>query len=153
MNKVKIPILKMLIKFVKKKYVLAGSPVIIQNSKGEILLGKRAKDHVFYPSSWGLPGGIIEYSESVVDAVKREAKEELGVKIKIIKRAKNIYEHFPNKDCSIHTIDIPYYAKIVKGKPKPKDETSLVKWFNPHEIKNMKLAYSYKEILRGEGLI
>ena len=134
------------------KYVITAAPAIIVNKKGEILLGKRADNHIFYPSLWGLPGGMIEYKEHISDAVKREVKEEVSVAVVKIKRGKGIYEHFPNKECSFQMIDIPFFCEI-KGKPKPKDETSEVKWFKPSEIRKMKLAYTHKEILKGEGLI
>jgi len=146
-------ILKTALKFFKNKYVFAGAPAIIQNSKKKILLGKRSIDSPFYSDTWGLPGGMIEYKEKIEDSVRRELKEELGIDIKIVKRANGIYENFPNKKCNFHTIDIPYYAKIIKGIPKPKDETLDVRWFRPSEIKKMTLAYSHKEILKGEGLI
>lgn len=152
MTKVKIPLLRILTKLFGKKYVFAGVPVIIQNSKKEILLGKRSSNHPFYPSLWGLPGGMIEYGEKMEEAAKREIYEEIGVKIEIMKQLKP-RENFPNKSCRIHTVDIPHLAKIIKGVPKPKDETSEVKWFKPLEIKKMKLAYNHKEILEKEGCL
>jgi 8-oxo-dGTP diphosphatase len=150
---VKESIIKLASNFVKQKFVYAGVPVIIQNSKKEILLGKRGKKVLSYPGIWGLPGGMLDYEEKLIDAVRREVKEELGIDVKIIRRAKNIYENPPTKECKFHMIDIPYYAKIVNGIPKPKDETSEVKWFKPSEIRDMKLAYGHKNILKGEGLI
>ena len=146
-------IINSLLKHFRNQYVIAGVPVIIQNSKKEILLGKRANNQIFYPSMWGLPGGMIEYGEPIEDTVKREVREEMGVEVRIIKRAKGIYEHFPNKDCNFHMIDIPYYAKIIKGIPKPEDETSKVRWFKPSELEKMKLAYTHKQVLKGEGII
>jgi len=146
-------IINLFIKWFKHKYVFTGVPVIIRNSKEEILLGKRTSKPIFYSGMWGLPGGMIEYGEKIEDAAKREIKEELGIKIKIIKRTKNVYEDFPKKACRFHLIDIPLYGKITKGTPKPKDETSEVKWFKPSEIKKMKLAYNHNEILKGEGLV
>ncbi|MCW8965939.1 MAG: NUDIX hydrolase [Candidatus Pacearchaeota archaeon] len=144
---------RIIVKHVEQKLVFVGVPVIIQNKKGEILLGKRDNKSIFYPLTWGLPGGMINYNESIEDAAKREVLEELGIEIKLIKRTKNIQENFPTKKCRLHTIDIAHYAKITKGKPKPKDETKEVRWFSPKEIKKMKLAYSHKEILGKEGLI
>ncbi len=138
---------------VKHRFVYVGVPVIIQNSKGEILLGKRDKHMATFPNFWGLPGGMPEYNEKIEDTARREVKEELGVNIKIIKRSKKVYESFPIKECKFHTVDIPFYAKVVSGNAKPKDETQEVRWFKPSEIKNLKLAYSHKEILKGEGLI
>ena len=140
-------------KLVKHKYVIAGVPVIITNVRGEILLGQRTSKPIFYSGFWGLPGGMVEYNEKVEEAARREVEEELGVKTKIIKKSKNVYEDLPNKNCRLHLINIPIYASIINGTPKPKDETKKVKWFNPCEIKKMKLAYNHNEILKGEGLI
>jgi len=146
-------ILRIASNFIKNKFAYAGVPVIIQNSKGEILLGKRSNNHISYPGFWGLPGGMIDYGESLETTAKREVWEELGVKVKITKRSKNVYENLPNKYIKSHAIDIPFYAKIIKGIPKPKDETSKVGWFKSSEIKKMKLAYSHLNLLKGEGLI
>ncbi len=146
-------LINLFFKLIKNRYVYVGIPVIIQNSKGEILLGKRNKNMATFPGFWGLPGGMPEYNEKIEDTAKREVKEELGVDVKIIKKAKNVYENFPIKECKFHTVDVPFYAKILKGEPKPNDETQEVKWFKPSELKNLKLAYSHKEILKGEGLI
>lgn len=141
------------IKWMRHKYMIAGVPVIIKNSKGEILLGKRTSKPIFYSGMWGLPGGMIEYNESIENAGIREIKEELGVKIKILRRGKAVYEDFPNKNCQLHLLDIPLYAEIVSGKPKPKDETQKVGWFSPKQIQRIKLAYNHKKILKGEGII
>lgn len=146
-------LINLFFKLIKQKYVYVGVPVIIQNSKGEILLGKRSSNMHIFPGFWGLPGGMPEYAEKIEDTAKREVKEELGIDIQIIKRAKNTYENFPTKEFRFHSVDIPFYGKITKGIVKPKDETKEVKWFKVSEIKNMKLAYSHKEILKGEGLI
>ena len=99
-----------------------------------------------------MPGGLVEFRESFEEAAKREVYEELGVRIKIIKQLEN-YEALPIKSFPIHAMNVPFRAKIINGKPKPKDETSEVKWFKPSEIKKMKLAYKHKEILKREKLI
>lgn len=145
--------IRIMSKFVRNKYTFASAPAIIRNSQGEILLAKRKDNCVFYPSLWGLPGGMTEYDEKIEDSVKREVGEETGVKIKIIKRGRGIYEHLPTKECPFHIIEIPYYAKIINGTPEAKDETQEVKWFKPKVIGKMKLAYEHKKVLRGEGLI
>ena len=56
---------------------------IIINSENELLLTKRS-----IPPSigcWCLPGGHVDYGETTENAVKREALEETGYKIKIKK--------------------------------------------------------------------
>ncbi|MBU2503639.1 MAG: NUDIX hydrolase [Nanoarchaeota archaeon] len=142
---------KIISSLMKSKLVIVGIPAIIKNSKGEILLGKREKNAPFYPSTWGLPGGLMDKGESIDGAIKREIKEELGVSSKVIKYGK-IFNSLPTKECPIHSINIIAYCEI-KGTPKPKDETSELKWFKPEEIKKMKLAYHHKEILKNEDVI
>jgi 8-oxo-dGTP diphosphatase len=141
-----------LFRFILGKRPVIGVPVIIINSKKEILLGKRSKKSFFYPDKWGLPGGMMEYNENPEETAKREVREELGIEIKIIKKL-DIYNRLPNKDCKLHSIDIPFIAEISKGNPEPKDETTKIRWFEPFEIKKIKLAYSHKEILKREKLI
>lgn len=139
-------------KILKQKHPLVGIPVIIKNSNNEILLGKRS-NKVFYPNMWGLPGGLVEKGETLQEAAKRELKEEMGIDIKIIKKSANIYEDFSKKECNLHLINIPIYAKIKRNKPKAKDETKKITWFKSSELKKMKLAYNHKEILKKEKII
>ncbi len=138
--------------FLKKIGVLAAVPVIIKNGKGEILLGKRSKKMPMFPSMWGLPGGIINYKESLEDAAKREVKEEIGVEVKVLRYGKP-WMYFPTKDFPVQSLNIPTYCKITKGSPKPKDETSEIKWFPLKKVKKMKLAYNQEKLLKQEGLI
>lgn len=146
-------LIKTFSKFLNQRFVYVGVPVIIQNSKKEILLGKRSKNTLSYPDFWGLPGGMMDYGEDIKTTVRREVKEELGVDVKVVRKSSNIYQNVPNKETKFHSVDIPFYAKIIRGIPKSKDETSEIRWFKPSEIRNMKLAYSHKAILKGEGLI
>lgn len=133
------------------KRVIPGVAAIIKNSEGEILLSKRDNHVLTYPNTWNLPGGVIEYGETFEQAIKREIKEELGVDSEFLKYGKPSM-NLPSKEYKNHSISISVYCKI-RGKPKPKDETSEVRWFKPSEIKNMQLAYDHKNILKQEGII
>lgn len=133
--------------------VIVGVPVVITNSKGEILLAKRNENMYAYPGYWNLPGGLMQYGEKPEETAKRETEEEIGAKVKIIKRLKNIYNVLPTRESGFQSINIPFFGKIVSGTPQPEDETHEVKWFKPSEIKKMKLAYTHKDILRKEGFL
>ena len=50
--------------------------IIIENSKGEILLQKRRDNGL-----WALIGGSMEIGEKFIETIKREAFEEAGIKI------------------------------------------------------------------------
>ena len=56
----------------------------IINDEGEILLQRRCADKKLYPNTWDVSvGGHVGTKENSVDAVFREAKEELGVDLDI----------------------------------------------------------------------
>jgi len=62
-----------------KKYPRVGIGVMIQNKKGEILLGLRKGSHGV--GEWSFPGGHLEMGETVFETAKRETKEEAGLDI------------------------------------------------------------------------
>ncbi|MDD4477298.1 MAG: NUDIX domain-containing protein [Patescibacteria group bacterium] len=67
--------------------IIASGPVIIENNK--ILLNREQKSDDVGP--WMFPGGSMEnFDASLEDVCRREAKEEMGIDIKIIKPLKPI---------------------------------------------------------------
>ena len=54
---------------------------IIVNKEGEILALRRSADDHSRGGNWDLPGGGYEQGEDVVDAIKREVGEEVGLKV------------------------------------------------------------------------
>lgn len=47
----------------------------------EVLLTKRAADAKWAANLWQIPGGVVEYDESVIEGAIRETEEEMGVKV------------------------------------------------------------------------
>src|SRR5882724_2906201 len=58
--------------------------IIVQDSR--ILICQRRHDKAF-PLKWEFPGGKVEPGESLMDALRREITEELGVQIKVGREA------------------------------------------------------------------
>lgn len=56
---------------------------IVRNSEGKILLGKSKKESEYGFGRWLIPGGKIKEGESDFDAIKREMREEAGIKLAV----------------------------------------------------------------------
>ena len=61
--------------------ILAVGAFIV-NKKGEILLVKKSSTHTVDANLWTIPGGKVELNEPIIDALKREVKEEVGLTVK-----------------------------------------------------------------------
>ncbi|HWP91393.1 MAG TPA: NUDIX hydrolase [Thermodesulfobacteriota bacterium] len=131
-----------------KKITLTADPVIITDDK-KIILVKRVFDP--YQDQWALPGGIVEYGETVEEAAIREAKEETGLDIKIEKLV-GVYSA-PDRDPRGHFVSVCFLCKPVGGEIKTSEETKEVKAFSKEEIKGIKLAFDHGKILRDIGFI
>ena len=56
---------------------VAACAVILR--KDRVLLGRRSSDRSYYPGSWDLFGGHVEFNEDPTSALTRELSEELGI--------------------------------------------------------------------------
>jgi ADP-ribose pyrophosphatase YjhB (NUDIX family) len=59
------------------------SAEVVLRSKDGVVLSLRNLDS--YKGQWHIPGGSVRHKEHLTDAIKRVAKQELGVSVKIIK--------------------------------------------------------------------
>jgi len=130
-----------------------GVSNIFVNEQGYLLLMKRSDDCASFPGHWGLVGGYIDSGETPEEAAIREAKEEIGVDIEVLKFLGR-YHNTPSPHYG-NCISLPHYSKIIAGTPHAAqpEECSDVKWFSPEEIREMDLAYDHNKILEDEGLI
>lgn len=110
-----------------------------EDGKQGIVLVKRKNP----PYGWALPGGFVDYGESLEEAARREAKEETSLDIKL-KRQLHTYSD-PNRDPRQHTISTVYVASA-QGKPKARDDAEEIGIFTREEI-NFSLAFDHQKIL------
>jgi O-acetyl-ADP-ribose deacetylase (regulator of RNase III)/ADP-ribose pyrophosphatase YjhB (NUDIX family) len=96
------------------------------------------------PFGWALPGGFVDYGESLEDAVVREAKEETNLTLTEIKQFHTYSD--PRRDPRFHTIGTVFLAKA-KGTPKAGDDAGSLKIVKLSEIAKLDLAFDHKKIL------
>jgi 8-oxo-dGTP diphosphatase len=96
------------------------------------------------PHGWALPGGFVDYGESVEVAAKREALEEVRLEVDLIELLQ-VYSD-PKRDPRQHTLSVVFIASA-KGKPKAADDAKSVGVFHPWEIPE-NLCFDHDRILQ-----
>jgi len=114
--------------------------IIIETEKG-ILLIKRKNP----PYGWALPGGFVDYGESLEAAAIREAREETSLDIELISQL-GAYSD-PSRDPRHHTISVVFIARPVAGLPRPSDDAVEIGVFHQDNIPDA-LAFDHGKILR-----
>lgn len=95
------------------------------------------------PHGWAIPGGFVDYGESLEEAAVREAKEETSLDIQLMKQL-HTYSN-PDRDPRLHTISTVFIASA-QGQPKAQDDALEIGIFTKEEI-NFSLAFDHNAIL------
>jgi ADP-ribose pyrophosphatase YjhB (NUDIX family) len=113
--------------------------IIIEVAGGGIVLIKRKNP----PLGWALPGGFVDYSETLEDAAVREAKEETGLSI-VLKGQLHSYSD-PLRDPRFHTISTVFIAEA-RGLPAGGDDATEARIFTRRSIPQP-LVFDHTRIL------
>jgi 8-oxo-dGTP diphosphatase len=118
--------------------------ILVENSNSNnILVIKRKKDP--FKDYFSLPGGFVNEGEKVEDAVRREAEEELLVKVEPIDIL-GVYSD-PHRDPRGHIMSITFIVKIITGEIKTGDGVAELKWIGINNLENIKLGFDHLKIL------
>jgi ADP-ribose pyrophosphatase YjhB (NUDIX family) len=91
-----------------------------------VLLAKRGQEPA--KGTWSLPGGAVELGEKVIDALKREIREEVGIEIEVGGLIRVLDRILRDQDRRIqyHYVIVDYWGWKVSGEPKPGSDTSEI---------------------------
>lgn len=112
--------------------------VIIELNEGIVLIERKNK-----PFGWALPGGFVDYGESLEDAAKREAFEETSLEVSNL-RLLGCYSD-PARDDRMHTISTVFVASSA-GTPCAADDAMNVAIFK-HNALPEALCFDHSRIL------
>lgn len=107
---------------------------------GGIVLIKRKNP----PFGWAIPGGFVDYGETLENAAIREAKEETSLDITLIRQFHTYSE--PSRDPRHHTISTVYIARA-KGVPVASDDAKEAKIFKDMDSLPEEIAFDHRKIL------
>ena len=96
------------------------------------------------PLGWALPGGFVDYGESVETAARREAKEETGLDVNLVEQF-HVYSD-PSRDPRQHTLSVVFLA-TAEGTPQAGDDAQHLEVFELGELPT-NLCFDHDRILR-----
>ncbi len=114
--------------------------VLVEVDAGAVVLIKRRN----HPRKWAIPGGYVDYGESLEDAAVREAREETSLDVQL-ERQLHTYSD-PTRDDRHHTISTVFIAKAT-GEPRAADDAEAVRVFREGEVPR-DLAFDHARILK-----
>jgi 8-oxo-dGTP diphosphatase len=121
---------------------LAVSATIFRD--GKVLLVRRARSPA--KGFYSLPGGRVEFGESLSAALHREVDEETGLKIEILGLA-GWREVLPQAAGGGHYLILSFAARWLDREPHLNEEHDDFKWLAPEEIGTLKLTGGLEEIV------
>ncbi len=114
--------------------------LILMDAAGEgVYLIERKNE----PHGWALPGGFVDYGESLEDAARREGEEETNLRIELLGQV-GAYGN-PGRDPRFHTITV-VYAAVGKGEARAKDDARAIR-FHRWESLPDEMAFDHRGIL------
>jgi 8-oxo-dGTP pyrophosphatase MutT (NUDIX family) len=114
------------------RQIRPGVSAVIVDERGRVLLQQRTDN-----GRWGLPGGAVEFGESVVEALRREVMEETGLTVEV-GRLIGVYSHpdvhqiitYPDGNV-LHFVSTCFECRPTGGTLTLGDETCGLAWFTP----------------------
>jgi ADP-ribose pyrophosphatase YjhB (NUDIX family) len=118
--------------------------IIIEIRENEVFKGIVLIYRKNVPQKWAIPGGFVDYGESLEASAIREAKEETGLDVKNMRQFKAYSK--PNRDPRRHTISNVFigegYGNVVAG-----DDAEEIGIFTEKTLPE-NLAFDHKDILK-----
>jgi 8-oxo-dGTP diphosphatase len=109
--------------------------------EGTVLLVKRKHDP--FRDRWALPGGFVNYRETLEDAVVREVEEETGLHTSV-RQLLGVYSH-PDRDPRDHTVSSAFILQGGQGEPCGGDDAQEARF---HPLGGLpELAFDHTDII------
>ncbi len=118
--------------------------VFIYDDDLNFILIKRMNDP--FKDCWALPGGFVEYGESVEDAAIREAKEETNIDVEL-EELVNVYSA-PDRDPRRHTVTVAYTARGDLKTRKADSDAKDIDVFQVEKLDSINIAFDHAIIIK-----
>ncbi|TFF95749.1 NUDIX hydrolase [Candidatus Thorarchaeota archaeon] len=99
-----------------------------------------------FKGQWALPGGFVEYGETVEEAAVRETREETNLDVRLVD-VLGVYSA-PDRDPRKHTISTVFVAEAVGGELMGGDDAADAAWLPLKSLDPSSLAFDHSTIVR-----
>lgn len=111
-----------------------GVGALVFNDRGEVFLAQRGPRAKNERGTWEFPGGSVEFGEKLVDAIRREFREEYGMVIDVTELL-SVDDHIL-PDEGQHWVSPTYLARHVSGQPRILEpgKCAAIGWFRIDDL-------------------
>ena len=129
----------------KASHIVTSVVAVIVDGDGQVLLTQRSIPP--FQGEWVMPGGKIDLGEPIVEALKREVWEEVGLEVEV-GRLVDVFEHVTPGADNYHFIIIyylctPLYCDVSHNR----DEVIEARWVRSDELALYKMPAGARYIL------
>jgi len=116
------------------RFMVAAGAIIELNDSGKILILQQSSKLDWQPSEWEIPYGRLDQFEDAETGLRREMKEELGIRsIEIVKVIRVWHIFRGSKKADNELIGITYHCRTKTEKMHLSDEHEEYQWVAPEE--------------------
>lgn len=139
-----------------KDYIGVGVGALIFNEQGQFLMSLRGPKARNEQGRWEIPGGKVEWGETLAETLIREIKEEIGVDIEVLELL-TVSDHLLRAEGE-HWVSPTFICKITSGTPiiMEPEKCAELRWFSLDEAETMPLSVvtqSDVQVLRKRGYV
>jgi 8-oxo-dGTP diphosphatase len=124
--------------------IVLGVGAVVWNDRGEVLLIRRVNPP--RQNEWSLPGGKVEFGETLRDALAREVREETGLEIAILGLI-DVAELVQDAAAGKHYVLVDFCARALSGDAVAASDASEARWFSLAEIDALPLWSETRRII------
>jgi 8-oxo-dGTP pyrophosphatase MutT (NUDIX family) len=121
--------------------LVPAASAVVTNDRGEILMQRRVDNNF-----WALPGGAMDFGETIVQTAEREVREETGLNVEVdrivgtFSDPRHIIEY---SDGEVRQqFNICFHAKLIGGRLRSSDESTEVRWIPRADLKELEIHHT-----------